>query len=112
MSYGASKAALESVTFSAASELAPYGVTSNVVEPGPTDTGWMSPSLMAQIKNESALGHVTQPSEVAEVVLFLASEQARLITSQRLRLGRGRSARRKGSGLCMKHVNGWPSSKT
>ena len=87
VSYGASKAALESVTFSAASELASYGVTANVVEPGATDTGWMSDSLKERIRNESPIGHIMQPSEVAETVVFLASHQARFITGQRLRLG-------------------------
>src|SRR6266545_46197 len=42
LAYAASKGALEWVTLSAAAELAPRGITVNAVDPGPTDTGWMS----------------------------------------------------------------------
>jgi 3-oxoacyl-[acyl-carrier protein] reductase len=85
-SYGASKAALESYTFTAASELAPHGITANIVEPMGTDTGWISPELAEQITQESPFNHVGQPEEVAEAVVFFASVQARYLTGQRLRL--------------------------
>src|SRR5688572_3897010 len=85
-SYGASKAALESYTFTAASELAQFGVTANVVEPMGTDTGWINEELAGRIKDRSPFGHVGLPSEVADVVLFFVSEQARFLTGQRLRL--------------------------
>ncbi|MPZ49119.1 MAG: SDR family oxidoreductase [Dehalococcoidia bacterium] len=85
-SYGASKAAMESYTFTAASELARYGVTANVVEPMGTDTGWINAELAEQIRRKSPFGHVGQPREVADAVLFFVSEQARFLTGQRLRL--------------------------
>jgi 3-oxoacyl-[acyl-carrier protein] reductase len=85
-SYGASKAALESYTFTAADELARFGVTANVVEPMGTDTGWINAELAEQIRENSPFSHMGVPDEVAEVVLFFASQQARFLTGQRLQL--------------------------
>ena len=45
VAYGASKAALERIVVAAATELGPLGITVNAVDPGPTDTGWVSPEL-------------------------------------------------------------------
>ena len=42
VSYGAAKAALENYTMSASTELAPFGITANVVHPPVTDTGWIT----------------------------------------------------------------------
>jgi 3-oxoacyl-[acyl-carrier protein] reductase len=47
--YGASKGALDRIVLGAARELAYLGVTSNVLNPGPTDTGWMTEVLKSQI---------------------------------------------------------------
>ena len=85
-SYGASKAALESYTFTAASELAQFGVTANIVEPMGTDTGWINAELAASVKQRSPFQHVGLPEEVADVVLLFASHQARFLTAQRLQL--------------------------
>jgi 3-oxoacyl-[acyl-carrier protein] reductase len=85
-SYGASKAALESYTYTAAWELAEFGVTANIVEPMGTDTGWINDALAERIKAESPFGHVGRPEEVADAVLFFASQQARYLTGQRLQL--------------------------
>ena len=86
VSYGATKAALESYTYSAGAELAGFGVTANVVEPMATDTGWISEELAEEIRSSSRLGHVALPDEVADIVLFFCSDQARYLTVQRLRL--------------------------
>jgi 3-oxoacyl-[acyl-carrier protein] reductase len=73
VSYGAAKAALDNYAMSAAGELWPHGITSNVVKPGVTDTGWVNDSVRAQ-------HDVSQPEEVAAVVAFLCSEAAAKVT--------------------------------
>lgn len=82
VSYGAAKAAQENYTMSAAHELGPYGITANLVHPPPTDTGWVTPEVEAAVRASGPLRRVAQPSDVAEVVTFLASEQARYVTAQ------------------------------
>lgn len=86
VSYGAAKAALESYTKSAALELGPYGITANLVHPPATDTGWVTDEVRAAVTASSPLRHVATPDEVAEVVTYLASEQARYLTAQVLRM--------------------------
>ena len=89
VSYGASKAALESYSRSAALELAKYGITVNIVAPGPIQTGWISPEMERPIVASVPLGRLGEPDDVADVVVFLASEQARWVTGQRLFVGGG-----------------------
>lgn len=89
VSYGASKHALESYSRAAASELGQYGITVNIVSLGPIQTGWISPEMETQIALEIPLGRVGHPEDVADVILFLASEQARWLTGQLLYVGGG-----------------------
>ena len=89
VSYWASKHALESYSRAAARELGPYGITVNIVSPGPIQTGWMSPELEANVVPAIPLGRVGQPEDVADVTVFLASEQARWLTGQLLYVGGG-----------------------
>lgn len=84
VSYGASKNALESFTNAAAAELGRFGITANVVCPPATDTGWITAEMAAEFAARGPLYHVGQPDEVAEVILYLASEQARFVTGQRI----------------------------
>ena len=86
VSYGAAKAAQENYTMSAAIELAPYGVTANIVYPPVTDTGWVTDEVRALVEASPEHGHVAQPGEVAEVIGYLCSEAARLLTGNVLRL--------------------------
>lgn len=86
VSYGAAKAAMESLTMSAAAELAPRGITANVVHPPVTDTGWVTDSVRRQVESDPDLIHIATPGEVADVVAFLCTDAARLITANRLRL--------------------------
>lgn len=81
VSYGAAKAALENFTMSAAFELAAHGVTANVVYPPVTDTGWVSSEVERAVAESGDLLHVATPDEVADVIVFLASDEARLITA-------------------------------
>jgi 3-oxoacyl-[acyl-carrier protein] reductase len=89
VSYGASKAALESYSRSAAMELGQYGITVNVVAPGPIQTGWIPADAEQPIVADIPLGRMGRPDDVADVVVFLASEQARWVTGQRLFVGGG-----------------------
>lgn len=87
--YGASKAALESLSRTAAAELGSYGITVNIVSPGPIQTAWITPELETQTAKTTPLGRVGQPNDVADVVVFLASDQARWLTGQLLYVGGG-----------------------
>lgn len=89
ISYGASKFALESYTRSAASELGRFGVTVNVVSLGPVQTGWITPELERAVLPMIPLGRVGTPEEVADVVVFLASHQARWVSGQRIYVAGG-----------------------
>ena len=86
ISYGAAKAALENYTMSAAFELAPFGITANIVYPPVTDTGWINDAVRELVENSSELIHIAAPEEVAEVIAFLVSDLARLITANIVRL--------------------------
>ena len=80
ISYGAAKGALDNYTMSASVELADLGITANMVYPPVTDTGWVTDSVREVVRNSHDHVHVAQPEEVAEVVVFLCSDSARLIT--------------------------------
>lgn len=86
VSYGAAKAAQENYTMSAAVELAPYGVTANMVHPPVTDTGWVTDTVREYVSTRRELIHVATPDEVAEVIAYLASDAAALITANVLTL--------------------------
>ena len=89
VSYGASKHAQESYSRAAAKELGKYGITVNVVSLGPIQTGWITPEMEKAIAARTPLNRVGQPSDVAEVIVFLASEQAKWLTGQVLYVGGG-----------------------
>lgn len=89
ISYGASKLALEGYTRSAATELGRWGITVNAVSLGPVQTGWITPELEKQILPTIPMGRIGTPEDVADVIVFLASEQARWLTGQRIYVGGG-----------------------
>jgi 3-oxoacyl-[acyl-carrier protein] reductase len=82
ISYRASKHALESYSRSAAAELGPLGITVNVVCPGPVQTGYIPASLESALIQEIPLRRIGRPEDIAGVILFLASDQARWLTGQ------------------------------
>lgn len=86
VSYGAAKAALENYTMSAAIELADDGITANVVYPPVTDTGWVTPVVRAFVASSLDHVHVAEPGEVAEVIGWLCTDAARLVTGNVVRL--------------------------
>jgi 3-oxoacyl-[acyl-carrier protein] reductase len=86
VSYGAAKAALNHYTMSAAVELAPYGITANAVHPPVTDTGWVTKEVRDYVRTSQDHIHVATPAEVAEVIAYLTTDAAVLITGNILQL--------------------------
>ena len=85
--YAASKAALTHFMHCAAKELAPYGIRVNAICPGVIDTPFGGPKVdHADIvrRHSIAIGRIGQPEEVADVAVFLASDEAGFITGHAL----------------------------
>jgi len=83
--YAASKAALIGLTRSAAVDLGPSNVNVNAVAPGFVKTDLLSKlprEVLERAEHESVLGRVAEPEDVARVIVFLCSEEARHITGQ------------------------------
>jgi 3-oxoacyl-[acyl-carrier protein] reductase len=83
--YGASKGALDRITIAAAKELSHLGVTANVINPGPINTGWMSAELADRITQATPLGRLGRPVDCANLVAFLCSPEGGWINGQLLR---------------------------
>jgi len=86
VSYGAAKAAQSHYTMSAALELARYGVTANMVHPPVTDTGWVTDAVRDMVAATPTLVHIATPDEVANVIAYLCSDAAALITANTITL--------------------------
>ena len=86
VSYGAAKAALENYTMAASTELAGLGIIANVVYPPVTDTGWVTDAVRRFVAQSREHVHVAEPSEVAEVIAWLCTNAARLVTGNVIRL--------------------------
>ena len=85
LAYAASKGAIDAFTTSLSAEVMGRGITVNAVDPGPTDTGWMSDELHEQLTVAAPLGRVGTPDDAARLILFLASSEAEWITGQIIR---------------------------
>lgn len=82
LAYAASKGAIEAFTRTLAAEVWDRGITVNAVNPGPTDTGWMTEELKEELEPEFLSGAIGRPEDAARLVAFLAGGEARWITGQ------------------------------
>ena len=90
--YGSSKAAIMFFTKTIAKELAPYNIRVNAIAPGLTDTNMaseMEEKATKEMLSRSDLNRLGQPSEIAELALFLASDKSSFITGQIIRVDGG-----------------------
>lgn len=82
--YGASKGALDRIVLAAARELAELRITANVVNPGPIDTGWMTPEHVEQVIRTNPRGRAGRPSDPAALISFLLSAEGEWVNGQLL----------------------------
>lgn len=82
MAYAITKGTSETLAISLARVAGPKGITVNVVDPGPTDTGWMSEELQQHLLPKFPLGRIGLPQDAARLVAFLASDDGEWITGQ------------------------------
>lgn len=94
--YAAAKGGVIAFTRSIARESGRFGVTANVVAPGPVDTPMLrravaegGEKLMAAMTSATLLGRIGQPEEIAAAIVFLASEEAGFITGEVLGVSGG-----------------------
>lgn len=91
--YAATKAAVEQLTRIFAREMGKRGITANTVSPGPVDTELFRAGKTAadieRMAAMAALGRIGEADDIAQVVLFLASDEARWITGQNIGVNGG-----------------------
>jgi 3-oxoacyl-[acyl-carrier protein] reductase len=82
LAYAATKGAVEAFSRSLSAEVARLKITVNAVDPGATDTGWISSELKTKWEAESPMGRIGVPEDAARLIRFLASAEAEWITGQ------------------------------
>lgn len=82
LAYAATKGAIDALTVTMAAEIGHRGITVNAVNPGPTDTGWMTEDVQNVLLPKFPLGRIGQPEDAAKLIAFLASPEAEWITGQ------------------------------
>jgi 3-oxoacyl-[acyl-carrier protein] reductase len=85
LGYAVTKAGLDAFTITFAAEVGHLGITVNAVDPGPTDSGSMTPEHQEELLSRFALGRLGQPEDAARLVAFLAGPDGEWITGQVLR---------------------------
>ena len=96
--YVASKHAVEGFTKTAALEAAAFGIRVNAIAPGPTETAMLnrlaaSPERKAAFFEAVPMKRGAAPEEIAEAIVFVASDKASYITGQIIRVNGGKTAR-------------------
>ena len=86
VTYGAAKMALENFTMAAATELGRRGITANMIHPPITDSGWVNDSIREFAATSFDHFHVADPIEVAGVIAWLCSDEARMVTGNVIRM--------------------------
>jgi 3-oxoacyl-[acyl-carrier protein] reductase len=87
--YAASKAGVICFTKSLAKELAPFGVNVNCLAPGIIDTAMTEAFPREELKKSIPLGTLGEPQDIANAVLFFASEESKYITGETLNINGG-----------------------
>lgn len=82
LAYGATKGAISAFTLSLSAEVAHLGITVNAVNPGPTDTGWMTEEIKRELTAKFLMGRIGSSEDAAKLVTFLCSQDAGWITGQ------------------------------
>lgn len=82
LAYAATKGAIDALTVTLAAEIGHKGITVNAVNPGPTDTGWMTDDVQNVLLPKFPLGRIGKPEDAARLIAFLASPEAEWITGQ------------------------------
>lgn len=82
LAYIATKGAIEAFTTSVAPAAMKKGITINAVNPGPTNTGWMNEEVQQYLVGKFPAGRIGEPTDVARLISFLASEEAEWVTGQ------------------------------
>jgi 3-oxoacyl-[acyl-carrier protein] reductase len=82
IAYAVSKGAIHQATASLADDLAGRGITVNTVNPGPTDTGWPTPQVHAEVLEQMPRGRWGTPDDAARLIAWLCSDDAAWITGQ------------------------------
>jgi 3-oxoacyl-[acyl-carrier protein] reductase len=90
ITYGTSKAAIEAATRAIAIEVGPLGITVNTIAPGATQTGYIDNKAEERLIPTIPLRRLGRPEDIANAILFIASDQASWITGQVIRVTGGR----------------------
>ena len=73
---------MDRIVLAAAREFRKKGITANVINPGATDTGWMSAELLEEVEEKTLLGRVGLPQDCANLVAFLCAKAGGWVNGQ------------------------------
>lgn len=82
LAYATTKGAVDALTITLSAELAHLGITVNAINPGPTDTGWMTETIKSDLQPLFPFGRIGNPDDVSRTIKFLVSDDAAWITGQ------------------------------